>query len=131
MCALANKDLTASGCTFQSRRHIYGVAHDRVTHPQIVTHVTGDYCSRVDADMEGQRLLQLVFPSLIESFQPLPHRNGSPQSALSVVFQRYRRTEYGHDAIANELIDHAFVLINGVNQVFQTIVHNRGELFWV
>ena len=53
------------------------------------------------------------------------------QSPLGVIFQRDGSAKNCHDAIADELIDHSLVLVDGVGQVLQALVHERGDLFWV
>ena len=53
------------------------------------------------------------------------------KSAFGIVLESDRSTENRHDTIADKLIDHSLVLIDGLSQIFQALVHERRHFFWI
>ena len=48
---------------------------------------------------------------------PIAHGKRRMQGSLGVIFQRDGSAKNRHDAIADELVDHSLVLVDGVGQV--------------
>ena len=53
------------------------------------------------------------------------------QGVFGVIFQGDRSAEDGHDAVPDELIDHAFILVNRQGEFLEAVVDQAGNVLGV
>jgi hypothetical protein len=85
----------------QARRHVDDVAHRRVVGAEQRAH---EHLAGVDADPQ-LHLAGLAGPLARERPERLVHLQAGPHGALGVVLVGDRRTEHGHDGVAEQLVD--------------------------
>jgi hypothetical protein len=103
-----------AGELFHARGQMCGLPHRRVVHVQIIAdcayHLAGVQPDP-DLHIEPLTLTQLLGIAA----DGVLHAQGGIAGAHGVIFMGQRRPKQGHDAIAHNLIDRAFVAVHGVH----------------
>ena len=73
---------------------------------------SGDHLPRVHSDPERQPCPVLALELVVEVAGSLAQRGCGTHGAKGVVFVQHRHAEDGHDRVADELLDHAAVLLD-------------------
>ncbi len=94
---LADEDLARLGCLLEPRCHVDRVARDEGAADARLTH---DDVSRIHADAERERAAE-------ELLQTPLHRERCMKRTFRMILVGRRRSEGGHDGIADEFLDRA------------------------
>ena len=127
----AHENLARFRGVLQPCSDIDGIAHHGVAHMQVVSDVPCNHHSRVDPDVHVQGLAQFLDPATVESLEIFAHGNCGAQSVFRVIFQCDRSAEDGHDAVPDELVDHAFILVNRQGEFLEAVVDEAGNVLGV
>ena len=100
----AHQRLPRAGGRLQARRRVHRIAGHRVRCVRRRAETARDDPAGVDADVQRERSAELVAPTLAELGRARVHLERRAQGALRVVLVRHRRTEDGHDSVADELL---------------------------
>ena len=111
---LRDHDLARNGLPFQASRHVRGVPHCGVVHPQVVADGSHDHDTGVHPHSEGDP--GIAFPSLraIPGVGSAAKIQCGEHRALGVVLVGDGGTEQRHEAVPQELVDVAFVAMDGI-----------------
>jgi hypothetical protein len=100
-------------------RQMRRLPHRGVVHAQVAADGPHHHLARVqpDADVEGHPMAALHRRGV--RLHGLLHAQGSVAGAHRVVLMGQRRPKRGHDAVAHDLVDGAFVLVDGLHHALQ------------
>ena len=130
MGGLGDDNLIRCCLLLQTRRHIGGVAHGRIVHAQVVPNRTDHDHAGVKTHPDGEFsplgliLTTIVGMELASEFQ------GGEYSAPSVVLMGNRRPEECHEAVPQELINGAFIAMDGAQRQLKKLVQDAMHGLW-
>ena len=112
-------------------REVGGLAHRGVVHVEVATdrphqHVAG---IQADPDLDGNAMRTLHLVAV--AAHPLLHAEGRVAGAERVIFVGERGAEESHDAVAHDLVDGAFVVVDGLHHALQDGVEQVARLLGV
>ena len=129
--ASADDHLTRLGEPQEPGRQVHRVPHRRVIHPQILADGADHDEARVDAHAHSE--LDAVHPSHVvgQRFELPLDRERSAERAMGMVFVRDRRAEQRHHAVAEELVDRAFVAVHLTEDDLEGAIHDGVDFLGV
>jgi hypothetical protein len=112
----------------KARRDVRRVADRRVVHPQVVSDAADHDEAGIQplTDLEADSPAQLKL--CLEGIERIADRERRVHGALRVVFMCDRRAEQRHDAVAEELVDGAFVAVHRVEQQLERARHRGVDI---
>ena len=120
-----DEDCARLGCGLEPRRRIHDVAHRRVV--VAGRHCADEHLAGVDPDAEPDADTVVD----IETTDGLLHAQRRTHRPLGVVLMGDRRTEQGHDRIANDLVDPSTERGDVVGESGETAVDQVLDLFGI
>ncbi len=128
---LADDDRARRRHRLQARGEIDRLALRRVVHAQVVADAPDDDGSGIDPDAQRElepagapQRLRVLANRVLDG----EARRDGPDAMILV---RDRRPEQGHDAVARELVDGAFVPMDRFHDAREAAVHDRVQLFGI
>ena len=116
---------------FHAGRQVRGLADGRVVHVEIVANGPHHHLPGVESDpdlhldtMHAAHLVAVAVDGLLHGQRRIAGPHG-------VVFMRNRRPKQGHNAIAHDLVDGAFVAVHGRHHALQHWVEELARLLRV
>ena len=127
---LRDQDGAGVGVLLQARRQVDRVADGGVVHHQAGTHAAHDHRAAVQADVQAQLLVAVALLYLLVEERHLGlHVERGADGHFGVVFLGDGRAKDGHDAIPDELIDHALKLIDAARHQPGKLLDQHEQLF--
>ena len=105
------------------------VADDSVVQPRGRADVADRHVAGADADAQGQDLLRLHEPGLLQRRQRAAHLQRHPHGAHGVVLVRHRVAEENLDLLADVLVQRAAILEHDLRHRVQVGVQQVDQLF--
>ena len=121
---LRDHDLAGSGLPFQASRHVRRVSHRGVVHPQVVADGSHHHGPGIHPHPEGDRGVALPHIGAVPGVDPTAELQCGEHRAQGMVLMGDGGAEQRHEAIAQELIDVAFVAMNGIDSELEEPVQN-------
>ena len=126
--ALADQNLARPGRFLQAPREVDRVADGRVIHQPIAAQPADDHRASVQPQVDLQ-LVAVQVQLLAQTRYIRQHIQRRTQGAFRVVFVGNRRAKQGHQPVAGQLIDHALVFVDIIDQHADELLHQLVEFF--
>ena len=128
---VADQDLARGRRALQARGGVDGVAGHRVGGIGGRANPARYHRTGVDPDVELERSPHPPLPAAIERTHPVAHQEGRAQAALGIVLVRAGGAEDGHDGVAHELFDEAFVALDRRRHLAEEVGLDRAHILGI
>ena len=116
---------------FHTGRQVRGLANGGVVHVEIVANGPHHHLPRVQADADLHLQPMPAAHLRAVAADGLLHGQRGIAGPYGMVFMRNRRPEQGHNAIAHDLVDRAFIAVHGRHHALQHRVEELARLLRV
>ena len=131
MSGLRDHDLVGASLPFEASRHVRGVSHRGVVHPQVVADGSHHHDTGIQPHPEGDPGIASPLLGVVPRVDPAAKLQRGEHRAPGMVLMSDGGAEQRHEAIAQELVHVAFVAVNGIEgqleELVQDIVHGLGS----